>query len=272
MSVFCPHIAITSDANLELPVGFKPDDIDVLVKATPDQRAVVINTGCVALRKLLENKEELSEDQAFKKGKDGKEEGIAAELARSQREKKTLEAEKDIQLNEITNLMQKCEIAKIEPNEAQAEPKALRESEFETIKKNRIKVEDGKDQKTQNAAWKLFKNQIIAVIDNFQDRMKYVMKDGNDSEEDNDVEIEEAQPAAACNIATSNYRKTHRTPVNKPTKAKKARNSNSPSKENEITRYFKKIPKDASKHQDGKDALSEHNDELFQHFPNKIFP
>uniref|UniRef100_A0A0N8ENT2 Uncharacterized protein n=1 Tax=Daphnia magna TaxID=35525 RepID=A0A0N8ENT2_9CRUS len=195
MSVFRPYIAISPTyANLELPVGFKPDDTEILVKATPEERAVVINTGCVVLRALLDKKDELSEDQAFKKGK---EEGIAAELKKWQREKTTLEAQKERQLKELNETvsrlqneikMQTGEITKIgtKLTKAQAEAKVLRESELETINNTRIKLEEENKSKIDwlsselNIAKKAADNSQIAYLDaqkKFLDDIEKLKKD-----------------------------------------------------------------------------------------------
>jgi hypothetical protein len=57
MSDFTPHIAISiAYPQLELPIHFRPDDIEILVNATPEERAIVVNTGCVALRALKDQK------------------------------------------------------------------------------------------------------------------------------------------------------------------------------------------------------------------------
>ena len=54
MSNFTPHFAVSLQyPNLELPMDFQPDNIEILIKRTPEERAVVINTGCVALQALI---------------------------------------------------------------------------------------------------------------------------------------------------------------------------------------------------------------------------
>jgi hypothetical protein len=59
MAPFIPYIAISVDhLRLELPEHFCSDDIDILVNATPEERAVVVNTGCVALRALKDKKDQ----------------------------------------------------------------------------------------------------------------------------------------------------------------------------------------------------------------------
>ena len=47
---------------LELPFGFVPDPI--LETATPEQRAIVLTTGCVALKALLNKTDSLSYEEA----------------------------------------------------------------------------------------------------------------------------------------------------------------------------------------------------------------
>jgi hypothetical protein len=67
---------------LELPFGFVPDPI--LETATPEQRAIVLTTGCEALKALLNKTSSLSNEEAYKKA-------TAEESAKWSTEKSRLE-------------------------------------------------------------------------------------------------------------------------------------------------------------------------------------
>jgi hypothetical protein len=54
-------------------ICFQPDNIEILIKGTPEERAVVINTGCVAFQALIQKRNEISKDNDYK---EGKEEGL----------------------------------------------------------------------------------------------------------------------------------------------------------------------------------------------------
>jgi hypothetical protein len=150
MSVFTPHIAISiSYPQLELPIHFRPDDIEILVNATPEERAIVVNTGCVALRALKDKKDQLSEGEAFKQGK---QDGMAAERIKWQEEKtkiandyKTTEKELNERLltlqGEINYLKATKVAAETRCAEAVAEAGTVRALEQEKINRTREDVE-----------------------------------------------------------------------------------------------------------------------------------
>jgi hypothetical protein len=150
MSDFTPHIAISiAYPQLELPIHFRPDDIEILVNATPEERVIVVNTGCVALRGLLGKRNEISKGNAYNEGKQN---GIAAENVKWQQEKKqivndykTTEKELNDRLltlqGEINYLKATKVAAETRCAEAVAEAGTVRSLEQEKINRTREDVE-----------------------------------------------------------------------------------------------------------------------------------
>ena len=150
MSNFTPNIAISLQyPNLELPMNFKPDNIEILIKGTPEERAVVINAGCVALQALIQKRNEISKGHDYK---EGKEEGMKEESNKWQQEKKKIENNNETNIKELKD---KLRILQDENNHqiainvkaetryltAEAEANAFREREFKKINDTREEVE-----------------------------------------------------------------------------------------------------------------------------------
>jgi hypothetical protein len=156
MSPFIPYIAISVDhLRLELPEHFCPDDIDILVRAKPEERAVVVNTGCVALRALKDKKDQLSEGEAFRQGKEN---GIAAEKIKWQQEKTKIASNHEANVKDLKEKLlalqaemdrQKAANVTAETRRVKAEADAttLRALELETINRIRAEVESEMSQK-----------------------------------------------------------------------------------------------------------------------------
>jgi hypothetical protein len=85
-----------------LPFGFQPDPI--LETATPEQRAIVLTTGCVALKALLFKTDSLSNEEAYKKATAKQAEKWLAE--KSELEKKALREKQDLEHKNATELRQ----------------------------------------------------------------------------------------------------------------------------------------------------------------------
>ena len=99
MSNFTPHIALSHQyPKLELPMDFQPDNIEILIKGTPEERAVVINAGCVALQALIQKRNEISKGNDYK---EGKEEGMKEESNKWKQEKKNIVIRNDDKVKEL---------------------------------------------------------------------------------------------------------------------------------------------------------------------------
>jgi O6-methylguanine-DNA--protein-cysteine methyltransferase len=172
MAPFIPYIAISVDhPRLELPKHFRPDDIDILVNATPEERAVVVNTGCVALRALKDKKDQLSEGEAFKQGKQN---GMAAEKIKWQQEKTTIASNHEANVKDLKEKLlalqaemdrQKAANVTAETRRVKAEADAttLRALELETINRTRAEVESEMSQKLKTLTDELNAKKAEAV-------------------------------------------------------------------------------------------------------------
>ena len=99
MSNFTPHIALSHQyPKLELPMDFQPDNIEILITGTPEERAVVINAGCVALQALIQKRNEISKGNDYK---EGKEEGMKEESNKWKQEKKNIVIRNDDKVKEL---------------------------------------------------------------------------------------------------------------------------------------------------------------------------
>ena len=146
---------------LELPFGFVPDP--VLHTATPEQRAIVLMTGCVALKALLNKTDLLSNEEAYKKATAEQTARWLAEkshlLKKASQENKQLENDKSVEVNQLKDELRtlknqmkqkEADLTKEETLRAKAEKEAttLRESESDTIirerDRTRVQVESEK--------------------------------------------------------------------------------------------------------------------------------
>ncbi|KAI9558836.1 hypothetical protein GHT06_015625 [Daphnia sinensis] len=104
-------MSATKQLVLDLPFDFNPDKI--LETATPDQCAIVLTTGCEALHALLNKKNELSNEEAYKQAKTEEAERWSREKTRleedAKREREKLEntnADQVKQLEDKVNALQ----------------------------------------------------------------------------------------------------------------------------------------------------------------------
>ena len=149
MSNFTPHIAISLQyPKLELPMDFQPDNIEILIKGTPEERAVVINAGCVALQALIQKRNEISKGNDYK---EGKEEGMKEESNKWKQEKKNIVIRNDDKVKELELQLRTLQdeinrqkainvTAETRCEAAIAEAKEVRQLEQEKINRTREEV------------------------------------------------------------------------------------------------------------------------------------
>jgi chromosome segregation ATPase len=129
-----------SKIELELPFGFQPDPI--LETATPEQRAIVLTTGCVALKALLFKTDSLSNEEAYKKATAEQAEKWLAEKSelekKALREKKELEDKKAAEVRQLNDklIAEQKKIKRKEEELTEADTlRAKAEREAETLRK-----------------------------------------------------------------------------------------------------------------------------------------
>ena len=176
---------------LELPFGFVPDP--VLHTATPEQRAIVLMTGCVALKALLNKTDLLSNEEAYKKATAEQTARWLAEkshlLKKASQENKQLENEKSVEVNQLKDELRtlknqmkqkEADLTKEETLRAKAEKEAttLRESESDTIirerDRTRVQVESEKSKEIEQLKKDLEKAKEVA--DNAASKLRQVEK------------------------------------------------------------------------------------------------
>ncbi len=151
MSNFTPHIALSHQyPKLELPMDFQPDNIDILIKGTPEERAVVINAGCVALQALIQKRNEISKGHDYK---EGKEEGMKEESNKWQQQKKEIDNNNEANVKELKDKLRTLQdeinrqkainvTAETRCEAAVAEAKEVRQLEQEKINRTREEVKN----------------------------------------------------------------------------------------------------------------------------------
>ena len=151
MSNFTPHIALSHQyPNLELPMDFQPDNIEILITGTPEERAVVINAGCVALQALIQKRNEISKGNDYK---EGKEEGMKEESNKWKQEKKNIVIRNDDKVKELELQLRTLQdeinrqkainvTAETRCEAAIAEAKEVRQLEQEKINRTREEVKN----------------------------------------------------------------------------------------------------------------------------------
>jgi hypothetical protein len=129
-------------------MDFQPDNIEILIKGTPEERAVVINTGCVALQALIQKRNEISKGNDYK---EGKEDGIKEESKKWQQEKKKIANNSETKVKELEHQLRTLQdeinrqkainvTAETRCEAAVAEAKEVRQSEQEKINRTREEV------------------------------------------------------------------------------------------------------------------------------------
>jgi chromosome segregation ATPase len=128
-----------SKIELVLPFGFQPDPI--LETATPEQRAIVLTTGCVALKALLFKTDSLSNEEAYKKATAEEAEKWSAEKSeleeKALREKQDLEDKNAAEVRQLNDKFKRKEeeLTRVDTLRAKAEREAatLLERESQTL-------------------------------------------------------------------------------------------------------------------------------------------
>ncbi|XP_046638049.1 uncharacterized protein LOC124316258 [Daphnia pulicaria] len=161
---------------LELPFDFQPDPI--LQTATPEQRAIILTTGCVALKALLDEKDSLTNEEAYKKAT-AKWLGEKSQLEEmAEKEKKDILAQK---ADEVSQLNQK--LTETETLLANAEIKA----------KTLLKSQDANILEERNRTRAQVESEKTAVIE----QLKTDLEKAIDAAEKASSELDEAKQKAA---------------------------------------------------------------------------
>ncbi|XP_046458946.1 uncharacterized protein LOC124205543 [Daphnia pulex] len=217
-----------SKIELGLPFGFQPDPI--LETATPEQRAIVLTTGCVALKALLFKTDSLSNEEAYKKATAEQAEKWLAEKSelekKALREKKELEDKKAAEVRQLNDKLiaeqkkikrKEEELTEADTLRAKAEREAeiLRKRESQTLidertrTRSQVESENSREIEKLTQELKETKSKIEETEKALREALKKVGDTALEAEKDKNAAVDKVREESTAKILALTSRQSN---------------------------------------------------------------
>ncbi|EFX82890.1 hypothetical protein DAPPUDRAFT_101087 [Daphnia pulex] len=210
-----------SKIELQLPFGFHPDPI--LETATPEQRAIVLTTGCVALKALLNKTDSLSYEEAYDKATAEQAEKWSAEKSgleeKALREKQDLEDKNATEVRLLNDKFKRKEeeLTKVDTLRAKAEREAatLLERELQTLidertrTRSQVESENSREIEKLTQELKETKSKIEETEKALREALKKVGDTALEAEKDKNAAIDKVREESTAKILALTSRQSN---------------------------------------------------------------